>query len=252
MDPRTFYDDIASVFHHVYADWPASVRRQGAALDGILHDALGPGPHRLLDVSCGIGTQALGLAELGHEVIASDVSSAAITRARSEAQRRGLSISFSVADMRSCDSHHLDVFDSVLSADNSVPHLLSDDEILKAFRAFYNCTRPGGVVLITVRDYAREDRSSPQLRPYGVRRAADGRWIVFQVWEFEGDLYDMSMYFVHEPDHGQPEIISSRTRYYAVDTDTLIRLLRKAGFDNVERIDGRYFQPVLLGRRPPA
>lgn len=152
----------------------------------------------------------LGLAERGHEVTASDISPAAIARARSEAERRGLSISFSVADMRSCDSHYSRVFDAVLNADDSVPHLLSDAGILKALRAFYSCTRPGGAVLITVRDYAREDRSSPQLRPYGVHRTAEGRWIVFQVWEFDGDHYDMAMYFVLEPDNGAPQVIVSR------------------------------------------
>ncbi len=57
MNPRTFYDDIAAVYHLAYTDWPTSVQRQAAALDSILQKALGPGPHRLLDVSCGIGTQ---------------------------------------------------------------------------------------------------------------------------------------------------------------------------------------------------
>ncbi len=28
MDPRTFYDDIAAVYHHAYDDWPSSARRQ--------------------------------------------------------------------------------------------------------------------------------------------------------------------------------------------------------------------------------
>jgi SAM-dependent methyltransferase len=257
MSAARFYDDLADLFHLVYADWEGSVRRQAEALDRILARALGPGPHRVLDVSCGIGTQALGLAALGHTVTGSDLSPRAIERARREAAARGLAIDFSVADMRSCDRHHRGAFDVVLSADNSVPHLLADDEILDAFRGFYRSTRPGGVVLITVRDYAREDRTSPQLRPYGLRGdptggAPTGRWAVFQVWDFvDADRYDLAMYFVREGDADRPpEVRVGRSRYYAVTTDTLLALLTRAGFADARRLDGEFFQPVLLGRRP--
>ena len=65
----------------------------------------------------------------------------------------------------------------MLSADNSIPHLLSDKDLLAAFRGFYACTRPGGATLLTVRDYAREKRASSQLRPYGIRATESGRAI---------------------------------------------------------------------------
>jgi hypothetical protein len=110
-------------------------------------------------------------------------------------------------------------------------------------------TRPGGVTLVTVRDYAREDRSTPQLRPYGVRTVPEGRSVVFQVWDFVGEIYDVAMYFVREDVKGKAEVLVSRARYYAVDTDTLLSLLKEAGFADAERIDGEYFQPVLLARK---
>jgi len=74
-------------------------------------------------VSCRIGTQALGPAGFGYEMTASDLSTGAITRARREAEARDLNISFLVADMRDCVSHHGTGFDVVLTADNSLPHL---------------------------------------------------------------------------------------------------------------------------------
>lgn len=249
MDPSKFYDDIADLYHLVYADWPASMRRQAEVLDSILQSALGEGPHRILDVSCGIGTQALGLAALRHAVTASDVSVRAIARARREAEQRGLDVRFSIADMRTCDRHHDGNFDVVIAADNSVPHLLSDDEILEAFSCFYRLTRPSGVTLVTVRDYAREERATPQLRPYGVRTTPEGRYVVFQVWDFVGEIYDVAMYFVRESVEGETNVRVSKARYYAVDTDTLLSLLKKAGFADAERIDGEYFQPVLLARK---
>ncbi|RLC12898.1 MAG: hypothetical protein DRI24_16775 [Deltaproteobacteria bacterium] len=42
----------------------------------------------ILDVSCGFGTQSLGLAKLGYQVTVSDISAKAIDRAREEAEMR--------------------------------------------------------------------------------------------------------------------------------------------------------------------
>ena len=58
------------------------------------------------------------------------------------------------------------------------------------------------------------------------------------------------MYFV--ADDGGPGPLPThvmRTQYYAVGTDRLLDLMRQAGFASVERLDGRFYQPVLVGNR---
>jgi hypothetical protein len=40
-----------------------------------------------------------------------------------------------------------------------------------------------------------------------------------------------------------------RTRYNAVGTDHLLGLIRAAGFVGAERLDGRFYQPVLVADR---
>jgi len=251
MDTFRFYNELADVYHFIYADWEESMARQASVLDSIIREYLGQGMKSVLDASCGIGTQSLGLAQRGYMVTASDISPRAIERAQGEAKKRSLRIAFSVTDMRKCDEAHTGQFDVVLSADNSVPHLLSDQDIRTAFQAMFRSTRTGGMVVITMRDYAREDRSPVQLRPYGVRRTEEGRVIVFQLWEFEKgtDLYDVSMYFVVEPIDGSRQVIASKTRYYAVSITTVCGFLEEVGFTNVQRIDDRFFQPILVGRK---
>lgn len=70
--------------------------------------------------------------------------------------------------MRLAYDHHRRSFDVVLACDNSVPHLLSDSDILSAFQQFYACTAPDGVCLVSVRDYAATDLSqAAQFQPYG-------------------------------------------------------------------------------------
>src|SRR5207245_9700331 len=96
------YDEIATLYRLVYPDWNAAIAQQAAALDAIIRKHAGPPPRSILDVSCGIGTQALGLAAPGHAVTASDLSSAAAECAPREAAHRNLAFDFTVADMRRC------------------------------------------------------------------------------------------------------------------------------------------------------
>ncbi len=86
----------------------------------------------------------------------------------------------------------------VLACDNAVPHLLTDEDILTAFQALYTCVRPGGGCLITVRDYDREDRTGIQVKPYGLRIEGSTRYLLFQVWEFRGTLYELALYCIED------------------------------------------------------
>ncbi|MCH8155533.1 MAG: methyltransferase domain-containing protein [Proteobacteria bacterium] len=76
-----FYDELSAQYHLLFADWDEAVARQGRVVDGLIGKLLGPGPKRVLDAACGIGTQAIGLAQRGHQVTGTDLSSAAVARA---------------------------------------------------------------------------------------------------------------------------------------------------------------------------
>ncbi len=243
------YDELAPFYHLIYPDWEASIRRQGHALDAILRSRDGS-PRTILDAACGVGTQSLALAELGYEVTASDLSPGAVERARREAAARGLALRTSVADMREVFDHHRRTFDAVIACDNSVPHLLSDADISRAFEQFFRCTAPGGLCLISVRDYDAVKKGGLQVFTHGVRQGEGTRHALFQIWEWEGERYDFTLYVIEDPATGEPAAHAMRATYYAVSISRLMDLLRQAGFVDVERIDGEFFQPVVIGRRP--
>jgi SAM-dependent methyltransferase len=247
---RDFYDALASQYHLVFEDWDESVERQASALDGVIRALLGEGRRTVLDVACGIGTQSLGLAALGYRVTSSDLSPAAVERARIEARARDLAVDLSVGDMRAAyEEHGRREFDVVLCADNSLPHLLSDDEIAAALEAFLRCTRPGGLCIVSLRDYAAGDRGVPQVKPYGLHRDGDRRRVLLQVWEWRGALYDLSLYTIDD-DGNECRASVGRTTYYAISVAELAALMERAGFEKVRRIDGKFFQPLVVGVRP--
>jgi len=250
MSTESFYDKLSPFYDLIFPNWGESIERQAESLSTMINKFQTRPTETILDVSCGIGTQALGLAKLGYQVTASDLSSEEITRARKEAADRGLDIRFSVCDMRNVYNHHKAEYDLVLSADNSVPHLLTDQEILTAFKQFNLCTKPNGLCLITVRDYENENLKSNVIKPYAVQNRNDGRYMVFQVWEVNGNLYDTAMYCIKDQTGGECTASVSRATYYAVHTTKLMQLMIEAGFREVQRLDDLFYQPVIIGKRP--
>jgi SAM-dependent methyltransferase len=244
----TFYDDLAPFYHLIYPDWEKSIARQGGQLDAVIRELCGDA-RIVLDVSCGIGTQVLGLTQAGYKVTGSDLSTKEIERARSEASNRDLKISYSVADMREAFDHHDTQYDVVISCDNSVPHLLSDNDILTAFKQMYQCIRPGGGCIITVRDYEKEDLTKQQIKPYGVREERGVRWLAWQIWDPHPPTYDLTMYIVEDRGVSNCETHVMRSVYYAVEIPKLIKLMEGAGFHEVRRIDNGFFQPMIVGTR---
>lgn len=249
-----FYDSLTPFYHLIYPDWPTSMRQQGQQLATLLATEW-LGQTRVLDVACGIGTQAIGLALQGYQVTGSDLSPAAVARATQEAMRYEVTIPLSVSDMQQAQAHHGTGFGVVICCDNSLPHLLTDEAVLAALREMWACLAPGGGCVVSVRDYAQEPRGTNLVKPYGVREEADKRYLLFQVWDWDlsGDHYDFSFYIVAEDlatRAGHTHIL--RSRYYALSVAKLGALLREAGFEAVRQVEGAFYQPILIGTKPAA
>ena len=133
---RDFYDQLAADYHFVYHDREAAIERQANTLDRLIRN-LHPQAKDVLDCSCGIGTQAIGLALRGYRVHGTDVSERSLDRAQKEAERLGARVSFGACDFRDLSSVD-GLFDVVIACDNSIPHMLNDDDLHRVSR---RCTR---------------------------------------------------------------------------------------------------------------
>jgi glycine/sarcosine N-methyltransferase len=151
---KSFYDQLAGNYHLIFEDWEASIRRQSAVLAAMLERECGaPASLKVLDCACGIGTQALGLAGLGFQVTACDLSPLAVERARVEAEKRGLSVQTFVADMLDLTAIPDGEFDAVICMDNALPHFASEEQLLRAASQMRRKLRPGALLMASIRDY---------------------------------------------------------------------------------------------------
>lgn len=241
------YDQVAPFYHLIFEDWDRSIARQSERLTQIIRGVWGDECRLILDLTCGIGTQSIGLAQHGFTVTASDLSPAAVARASTEAAQRKVGVEFSVCDILEAADHHGTGFDVTLSCDNAIAHLMNDEQILSALKQMFQCTRVGGGSLISLRDYDDAAFREHRLHPYGVRMQQDKRYAVFQTREFHGDHYNLSLYFVEDTE--PPVVHIGRSQCYAVSPQRVLKLMRRAGFVDVHRIDDVFYQPVLVGTR---
>jgi len=248
---RSFYDALAADYDLLFADWDASISRQGRALDRLLVRQLGDARRGVLDCACGIGTQAIGLGAHGHRVVGSDLSTAAVTRARAEASQRRIEVPVLAADMRRLPFSS-GSFEVVLCADNAIAHLLTETSLAAALHEMRRVLAPGGLLVLTVRsDHARD--THPAHTPPQVTDTHAGRVITFQLWDWhaDGEHYDMQHIQLH-PRGGTYEVRVRRTSSWALRQEQLSSLVLAAGFLDLcwHLPDASGFpQPVLTARR---
>jgi SAM-dependent methyltransferase len=246
---RAFYDELAPLYHLVYEDWERSVARQGAELASLIAEYWGAEARAVLDAALGIGTQALGLLERGFRVTGSDLSVGAVSRARREAAVRRLPLVSLIADFRALPVRSA-AFDVVLLCDNSLPHVDSEVDIGGALAECLRCVRRGGGCLISMRDYeSPPPTGTVEVRPYGERLWAGRRYHLRQVWTWRGPRYDLS-FEITPADGAEAGATVLKTSYLAIPVEQVAGLMRTVGFEHVRRVDGRFFQPVLVGTRP--
>ena len=248
-----FYDDLAAEYHRVYADWESAIERQASTLDQLIRCESSASVPVVLDCSCGIGTQAIGLAQRGYEVFASDLSPEAIERAKSEAVKRELNIRFAVADVRALECAFDQKFDIVISCDNSLPHLLTDEDLTLALRNIRHVLTDKGLFVASIRDYDRllaEKPSFIAMNPGG--GVPEQEVIMFQIWDWskEADTYLLRLFIMSQASSGW-QVKETRTRYRAIRRNDLTAALEAVGFSKIawhEPEQSGYFQPIVTAQ----
>lgn len=247
-----FYEPLARHYHLIFEDWNASIERQSRSLNTLLASRLGSHPLKILDCACGIGTQALGFAARGHQVVASDLSRQAIERATREAKARGLDIEFYVSNMTNLSGIPYSDFNVVAALDNVVPHL-SPLELQRAVRSMRSKLRHGGLFLVSIRDYDTLIQERPSFQGPAFYGDKGNRRIVHQVWDwFDRDRYVLHLYLTWQTAEGwtsQHFVSEYRCLLRAELTD----ILESEGFEQIQWLmpsENSFYQPVVLARTP--
>lgn len=203
-----------SANYDYFVDWPG---RLAVELPFIEQQLKAVAARGVLDVACGTGKHALALAERGYAVVGVDLSSGMIERARANAAAAGVDVRFEVAGFGELAGTLLGRvpplgkpgpgapgssvsgrggreptpsgpgFDAVLCLGNSLPHVLTRDELAAALADFAACLRPGGLLLIQNRNFDAVTARRDRWMPLQAHQEAGQEWLFVRFYDFKPD-----------------------------------------------------------------
>lgn len=157
LNSTEFYDRLARVFD-VMTDWETRLAHEMPFIRTILEE------HRarsVLDAACGTGWHAITLVQEGYVAAGCDASPVMIERARANAVQTGTLVNFQVADFANLNLFQ-EKFDALLCLGNSLPHLLSQADLVEALRHMLAQLNPGGVLILHNLNYDLRCKKMPR------------------------------------------------------------------------------------------
>jgi SAM-dependent methyltransferase len=233
-----FYDDIADS----YAELTGASDRQVTAGHFVKELTRRFDITSAVDAACGAGLFAIELARGGVEVVGSDISAGMLKSAPANATASGIDTDLCTwlqAPMQELGGRISGARDAVLCMGNSIPHLLTDDDLSGTIAGFAALLAGGGVVSIHLLNYARV--LSAKDRIVGITRAGSKEFVRF--YDFHSDFIGFNILEIQWDDEGRcsHNLLTTPLRPYL--HGQLVDALVAAGFENIETFGDLQFNP---------
>lgn len=245
------YDPVAA-YYDLLISWKARLKRERAFFTRVFkeHNVC-----RVLDTACGTGKHAIAFHDWGCDVIGTDSSPDMIRKSRENAGDRPIEfIEAGFTELRKVNG----LFDAVTCLGNSLPHVLTDDELDSSLKSMYDALLPGGVVIIQNNNYDLIVGKQERFMPLAARKAEGREYLFERFFDFHGDILTFNLVImVKEGDGWQMHVNPIPQR--ALTSDLLVSRLREAGFEHIKLYGGYPAEPfqklhsdamVLVARKP--
>lgn len=247
---QSFYDNLATHYDKLFLDWQITTQEQAAILDKLFKNNGFDKTAHILDCACGIGTQAIGLAAMGYDITASDISEGALAEARKRAAKNHLQIPFVNSDFCALSETFASQFDVIIAMDNALPHMLTRDALGSAIKSITSQIADGGMFVASIRDYDALLMDKPPYSPPYIHETSNGQRVSFQTWKWNGDNYRLIQYIVNDEDALQ--ISKFECEYRATRREEMTELLIANGCSEVAWLfpeETDFYQPIVIARK---
>jgi len=202
------------------------------------------GAVKVLDAACGTGMHVIALALRGYQTAGADLSGGMVEQAQRNSRLSGVKARFEVAGFGELEktfslpeksTGKVKIpFDALFCLGNSLPHLLTIDELQAALLDFARCLRPGGLLLLQNRNFdaivSNQDRwMEPQHH-----REGENEWLFLRFYDFKPDgLIDFNIMTLKKEGEATWRQQVSTTQLRPLLQSELTTVLKKTGFSDI-------------------
>lgn len=229
---QDFYGSVAEKYHWFFSSWENVMNRQMDELVPLLQQY---NVNSVLDCACGTGLQSIGLVKNGFHVVGSDLSPEMLKRASENARQANVKLELVHSDFRELPKNIHNTFDAVICMGNSIPHLLSDEDVRNALNSIYNCINSKGIAIFDIRNYDAMISQKPKFIPMRINEEKDGKIVsVLYVFDYlERTIQFNIIYLIFDKTSGERKMEVESVEYNPIGKDLFLRLLNDTGFKNI-------------------
>jgi len=234
-----FYEGIADKYNWFFSSRSNIMERQASQIIPILEQF---NVKTILDCSCGDGLQAIPLARHGYSVDGGDISAGMVKKAIEYARKENLNIDFKEADFRELEKKFTKTFDCVLTMGNSIPHLMTDEDIRKALISIYNRINPNGIAIVEMRDYDKMLEEKNRFMPMRINDIQGGfRYSILYIFDYLPNTIRFNVvYLIEYLETSEKFMEQDSVELNPIKQVDFIKNLQDVGFVNVDYKDGIY------------
>ena len=247
---QSFYDNLATQYDKLFFDWQATTQEQAEILERIIVSNGFDNTAHILDCACGIGTQAIGLAKIGYNVVGTDISIGELTEAKERAVKNNVNIRFEYADFRELSNTFTEQFDIIIAMDNALPHMLNENDLKSAIKSIVNQIKNDGIFIASIRDYDALLTEKPSYTAPYIHKTEKGQRVSFQTWKWFDDNYKLIQYIICDDDTLQ--VSKFECEYRATRREELTKLFRENGCKMVMWLfpeETGFYQPIVVVKK---
>jgi ubiquinone/menaquinone biosynthesis C-methylase UbiE len=182
----------------------------------------------VIDVACGTGGHVIAMSRLCIQAVGVDISEGMLDKAIAAAKEAGVKARWVNCPMQQLSQHVNDKFDIVLCLGNSLPHILSQEDLDETMSGFAEVLRRGGILLIQLLNYDRilKDKN----RIVAITRKGNTEYIRF--YDFLPKLIQFNLLKIEwQGEQSKHTVVS--TPLFPYTMDVLEEALQKHQFSNI-------------------
>jgi ubiquinone/menaquinone biosynthesis C-methylase UbiE len=239
MPEVPMYDSLAEDYDR-FTHWTNRLNFEIPLLERLIKGEGKAGAPRILDAACGTGMHVIALAQLGYDCAGADLSPRMIERAKSNAATAGMNIEFRVAGFGQLQKTFPDqLFDVLLCLGNSLPHVLTLQELDETVTDFARCLRPGGLLILQSRNFDSVMSSLNRWMPAEAFSDAEHEWLFQRFYDFEADgLIRFNMITLKRRRGADWQAKVTSTMLYPQTEQVVLAALTRSGFTSITSLGG--------------